>query len=150
MYTVLEKVIAIHNIRLPYDLCEHINSFCFYDKYQIKVREWKNILHEKIKNSFSGYSYGYGYGIDGEWGQWWFQASDYNRIVEPQFQASNCIKCGNYMRSNNFNVAANRSICICILQEQTDGLYWIESESLIDPIETMYAEWREEYWNSRW
>jgi len=163
--SVINKVITIHNMNLPYELCEHIISFCFYDEYQAKLKNIKKILNKQISSSFSGNE------NNGDWWQWWFEAGVYyesSEKHETQFQAGNCIRCGNYTRGNNFALAANNSICICNdfhyqdmdltfypsnyeqLQEGLlDGLYWIDNEINIDPIETSYAEWREEYFDSQ-
>lgn len=152
--SVLNKVIAIHNLDIPYELCDHINSFCFYDEYQAKVKNLKKILNQKISSSFCG---------NANSGHWWFEAAVYdesNSSHETQFQASNCTRCGNYTHGNNFALAANNSICICnetnlqnigltYYEETQEGLYWINDDSEVDPIETAYAEWRE-YWDSDW
>lgn len=152
--TVLDKVISIHNLGLPYEICDHINSFCFYDKYQANVLKLKKILNKKIATSFCGNANGC---------DWWFEAAAYdesNSFHEAQFQAGNCSRCGNYTHGNNYTVAANNIICICnetnlqniglnYYEQLEEGLYWIDDESEVDPIETAYAEWNE-YWNSYW
>jgi hypothetical protein len=148
MSSALDKVIAIHNMNLPYEICEQINSYCFYDEYHVNVKNSKHVSHIKIKNSFCGHS------NNGDWGQWWFCANgDNDTSIETQFQATYCSKCGNYVHSNNIDIAANRSICNCDgvfqvnQQVETDQLYWLDTESELDPIETAYAAWREDsYW----
>lgn len=140
--TVLDKVIAIHSICLPYEVCNEINSFCFYDKYQSNIKKIKNVLHRKIKYSFHGF----------QGGHWWFEAAWYEddeyQTHETQLQATNCIECGNYTNGNNFAVAADRCICTCNAiihvnaEEEQEGLYWIGTESEVDPIESAFNDYR--------
>ena len=114
---LLEKIIAIHNLKLPRELCDHINSFSFYDEYQANLKNLKISSHEKIKYSFHGQA------IMGKWGQWWFEASRSNTLPERQFQACYCRDCGNYVRSNNIHVIATRSICSCGVDQNLHHIY---------------------------
>jgi hypothetical protein len=166
MSAVIDKVIALHNLQLPYDVVEEINRCCFYDKIEVGARNAKEIANRKIRTAFHDRYY---------FGQWWFQAGYYDtdaEIHEPQFQSSNCTTCGNYYHGNNIADAAPTSICVCIVadhnigwqpeddpqqdaeeepeqhaQQEPDDIYWIDDDSIVDPDETAYAEGRNDYMN---
>jgi len=112
MSTLLDKVLAIHHLHLPYDVVNHINSFRFYDLQQLQIVKRKRTIHRKIQRAF------YGHDVIGHW---WFSAgfytidNDENPTFERQFQASNCIRCGNYTHGNNFDNASSKCICTCFL-----------------------------------
>lgn len=153
MSAIIDKVIALHNLKLPYEIVEEINRCCFYDDLEVAARNAKEIANRKIRTAFQGHF---------NFGMWCFHAGYYNaEFHEPQFQASNCTTCGNYYHGNNIDDAAPRSICVCIdadhifllhqeeqdAQEEPDDIYWIDDDSVVDPAETEYAEGRQDYIN---
>lgn len=163
MNTLINKVMTIHNIGLPYDIAQEINGYCFYDHVQVSVRNAKKMVHWKIHTSMNGW-----------WGNghWWFSAGFYLNIpvqhlsepegtyTERQFQCRFCMKCGNYINEYlPYEYAPPAIICLCsnrqmplvsdaeqYAQQDPDDLYWIETESELDPIETAYAQWRDDYY----
>ena len=104
MSFILEKVLALHQTGLPYDVVQYINSFLFYDQHQHQVRYNKLVVNKKIKDAYNGQFYG----------QWWFYT--FSDAKAPQFQASCCRLCGNYFHGNNFYNASSKCICTCILK----------------------------------
>ena len=112
MTSLLDKVLALHQVGLPYDVVNHINSFRFYDQQQLQLRHNKFAVNRKIKRSFNGNELN---------GHWWFCAgfyaidNDEEQSFEVQFQASNCKRCGNYNAGNNFATASSNCICTCFL-----------------------------------
>ena len=89
MSSVVEKIFIMRQIRLPYDINEEIIGFNFYDKEttisRSITRSKKQHLLNMIKRPImKGYD---------ETGCWCFWAGE----EEPQFQSSNCFKCGNYV-----------------------------------------------------
>jgi hypothetical protein len=166
MSVLIDKVVAIHNIGLPYDIAEEINGYCFHDHVQVSARKAKKIVNWKIDTSLNGWW--------GNNGQWWFSGGFFHSIpaehddwptgtyTERQFQCSFCIKCGNYIGEYlPYDYAPPAIICTCNnhqmqlqvieepeqhAQQDPDDLYWIETESELDPIETAYAQWRDDYY----
>ena len=161
MSTIIAKVIAIHNLGLPYDIAEEINGYCFYDYLQVSTRKAKKIVNWKINTSTQGWC------TDGHW---WFSAGFYPHIpvdendsafcegffTEQQFRCDYCTKCGNYIAEYIPTYAPPSIICACNTHiqehhahEEPDDIYWVETESELDPIETAYTQWCEDYyWNN--
>lgn len=114
MSALLDKVLVLHQLGLPYDVVNYINSFRFYDQHQLQLRHNKLAVNRKIQRAFNGHHVA---------GQWWFCAgfytidNDEDETFEVQFQASNCKRCGNYMNGNNFYTASSRCICTCFLDQ---------------------------------
>lgn len=112
MSTLLDKVLAIHHLHLPYDVVNHINSFRFYDQKQVQILNQKRSIIRKIERSFNGHDLR---------GHWWFCAGFYtidnneDQPFEIQFQASNCKRCGNYIHGNNLATASSNCLCTCFL-----------------------------------
>ena len=100
MSHVLEKVFLLKQLNLPLDMIEEINGMCFYDREATNTRtNMRNIL-EVIKSPILN-------GFD-EKGHWCFWAD------EIQFQGSNCLKCGNYIRNSIIITRSNtRLLCNC-------------------------------------
>ena len=112
MSSLLDKVLALHQVGLPYDVANHINSFRFYDQDQLILRHNKLAVNRKFQRAFNGYETN---------GHWWFCAgfyavdNDEEETFEVQFQASNCKRCGDYIAGNNFATASLNCICDCFL-----------------------------------
>uniref|UniRef100_A0A6C0DQS9 Uncharacterized protein n=1 Tax=viral metagenome TaxID=1070528 RepID=A0A6C0DQS9_9ZZZZ len=113
---------TIHLLPVPYEIAEHICSFCFYDKTTAEIRRLKKLISQKFYNAFYSRKY-----PRCDWGDddsnhceyWIISLSDVNvfndphyihydsgyleLFREPQFQAMNCKNCGNYKVSNTTN-----------------------------------------------
>ena len=163
MTALIDKVIAVHNIGLPYDIADEINGYCFYDHVQVSARKAKNIVNFKISTSLyewydNGHrhsSAGFFYSIPDEDDDW-----PMGTYTEQQFQCSFCMKCGNYIEQYLIiRQPPSAIVCVCSnhqtqlmfdmeqdAQQEPDDLYWIETETELDPIETAYAQWRDDYY----
>jgi hypothetical protein len=149
MSAVIDKVIALHQLNIPYEIVEEINSFCFYDEMQAKAKKIKNDVHQKIVDAFIGNEIN---------GQWWFQAGVFdqdNVSHENQFQGMNCLQCGDYISANNMDYSATNVICLCLyFQPYTfynpneNDTHWIENEQELDPIQSEYDDFRYDYHNN--
>jgi hypothetical protein len=72
-------------------------------------------------------------------GHWWFWADTDPRGDAPQFQATYCLKCGNYIISNTLDFPLPHSIsCVC---QQDDA-----SVATIATINT-HLEWDDEFYD---
>lgn len=67
-------------------------------------------------------------------GHWWFCADTDPRGNAPQFQATNCLKCGNYILTNTIQLSTS-IICHCIQHvvlnsfvDDYDDAYWQQVE----------------------
>jgi len=143
MTSVLDKVIAMHQLDLPYEIVETINEYCFYDEYQVKIKTLKNDVHRKFKYSF--------YGNDKS-GIWWFSiAGNESEIHDKHFNGLNCTRCGNYIQSNNLLYIQNKITCICNMQmnNNQNEYYWDLLEDEIDPIQSEYDDFRYDYYLDR-
>jgi hypothetical protein len=119
MSAVTDKVITLHQLNLPYEMIETINSYCFYDYAQVRfnelLRTLKSDIIRKIENSMKGYE---------EDGQWWFMADVFENYTndtnnERQFNGANCIICGNYYNANNYTIIPYNSKCHCFTNEHS-------------------------------
>lgn len=99
-YIVANKVWLLRQVKLPHDIVEEICGYIFHDQYAASIRE-------KKQNTISAFKTHLVNGAANN-GHWWFWAGQH----EMQFQANNCPRCGNYIFTNNDEVATN-ILCSC-------------------------------------
>lgn len=120
------KQFLIRSLKLPYELCEEINAYVFYDKDTTEVRNqvrkhFRNTCVVEINNASSNRKDGGGTSIDaavasgtigfrGETEDWSFHTFyEYTREI----CAVNCRFCGNYLMSNTQIITNHKLMCFC-------------------------------------
>jgi hypothetical protein len=113
MFPFFEIQFCLKNLPVPKDVAEEIKSFLYYDKITGNTRIHKKEMVKVIDDA--PYSRkgiptedGESIPIPDSDGLWVFCSADINAI---QFQARNCVTCGNY---NMSYVECEKTRCLCI------------------------------------
>lgn len=97
---------TVHLLPFPFELNDHINSFCFYDVKTSHIRKCKKIIDNMYKECIWPRTF---QSFEDE--HWWVCLTT-PKNEERQFQGINCKWCGNFVLTH-LSLFPNSVTCYC-------------------------------------